>query len=353
MQLTATLQPTSEDLTLLFQQIGDEFPQVQNALPVAGAYQLLEVQIEYMASSKPMAYMKSVKCISNRDQLKPLSILTIPPNTAALLAERLRELEVLDNDSRILAAYVDGLSADVYERTRQRPRSFLSVTVRDELSDERLGELSRILDRSHEVEEARSTVQDLVLSLRTTAEEIRSAGLSEPLEAFAGNANVVPDYISSMTKRFSDSRVLLLADRRRPIGSAEASRLLQLKMSRGGGDTLRNIQSTVSSLLGVQIDAFASQRTSQVPSPAQRRRGTPDAELDVDDFLVEVNGSGIRESLRLLLDMEFEKPQILLVEEPEVHLHPALEVAVMRYLKGESRHTQVFLTTLYKLSRHR
>jgi predicted ATPase len=344
-QLTATLQPTDEDLALLFQQIGDEFPQVQNALPSSSAYQLLEVQVEYMASSKPIACINSVRCISSRDKLKPLSILTIPPTTAALLAERLRELEVLDNDSRLLDVYVDGLSVDVYERTKQRPRSVLSVTLRDELSDERLGELSRILERSHEVEEARSTVQDLVLSLRTRAEDIRSAGLSEPLDAFAGSANVVPDYVTSMMNRFSDSRVLLLADRRRPIGSAEAGRLLQLKMSRGGGDTLRNIQSIVSSLLGVQIDAFASQRPVQAPSLAPRRRGTPDAELDVDDFLVEVNGSGIRESLRLLLDMEFEKPQILLVEEPEVHLHPALEVAVMRYLKSESRHTQVFLTT--------
>ncbi|NER06645.1 MAG: AAA family ATPase, partial [Okeania sp. SIO3C4] len=30
---------------------------------------------------------------------------------------------------------------------------------------------------------------------------------------------------------------------------------------------------------------------------------------------------------------EFEQPNILLIEEPEIHLHPALEISMMRYLK--------------------
>jgi len=69
------------------------------------------------------------------------------------------------------------------------------------------------------------------------------------------------------------------------------------------------------------------------------------AEMDVDNFLVEVNGSGIREALRLVLDVEFERPDILLVEEPEIHLHPALETSIMRYLKRVSSECQVFITT--------
>jgi len=58
-----------------------------------------------------------------------------------------------------------------------------------------------------------------------------------------------------------------------------------------------------------------------------------------------VNGSGIREALRLVLDFEFDRPDILLVEEPEIHLHPALEVAMMHYLREASRDAQIFLTT--------
>jgi predicted ATP-dependent endonuclease of OLD family len=69
------------------------------------------------------------------------------------------------------------------------------------------------------------------------------------------------------------------------------------------------------------------------------------AELDADRFLIQVNGAGIREALRLILDYEFERPEILLVEEPEIHLHPALETSMMRYLKSVSTESQIFITT--------
>jgi len=108
-------------------------------------------------------------------------------------------------------------------------------------------------------------------------------------------------------------------------------------MSRGGPAVLRSLQETVSTLLGVQIDAF---RSDASPS-----RSETVAELDVDNFLVQVNGAGIREALRLILDYEFLKPEILLVEEPEIHLHPGLETSMMRYLRRISSDTQVFLTT--------
>jgi putative ATP-dependent endonuclease of the OLD family len=115
-------------------------------------------------------------------------------------------------------------------------------------------------------------------------------------------------------------------------------------MSRGGGAVLASIQQTVNSLLGVSIDAFAGP-VSDRPSVLRPRASGPSAELDVDDFLVQVNGSGVREALRLVLDVEFERPHILLVEEPEIHLHPALEIAMMRYLRSVSADTQVFVTT--------
>ena len=69
------------------------------------------------------------------------------------------------------------------------------------------------------------------------------------------------------------------------------------------------------------------------------------AELDVDNFVVEINGSGIKEALRLLLDIEFEEPSLMIVEEPEIHLHPGLETALMRHLEEVSKNRQVFITT--------
>ena len=67
--------------------------------------------------------------------------------------------------------------------------------------------------------------------------------------------------------------------------------------------------------------------------------------MDIDEFLVEANGAGIREALRIILDLELKKPNIVLVEEPEVHLHPGLEKAIHSYLIEKGIDQQIFLAT--------
>ncbi len=104
---------------------------------------------------------------------------------------------------------------------------------------------------------------------------------------------------------------------------------------------LRSIQETVQSLMGVAIDAFEAPQATGV----RLRHEEPAAEMDVDEVLVEMNGAGIREALRLVLDNELSSPDLLLVEEPEIHLHPALEMSMLRYLKTASGRSQIFVTT--------
>src|SRR5262249_3940926 len=57
------------------------------------------------------------------------------------------------------------------------------------------------------------------------------------------------------------------------------------------------------------------------------------------------NGAGVREALRLVLDLELKTPRLLLLEEPEAHLHPGLEHAVYSYLRDRSHGVQMFVTT--------
>ena len=161
------------------------------------------------------------------------------------------------------------------------------------------------------------------------------------MKTFAGQANACPGYVLHLIENIKSSTVLYLDENRKSVGETEARRLLSLKMRRGGDANLRAIQGAVSSLLGVQIDAFESTpSTRNVPATSYRA-----AEMDVDNFLVQLNGSGIREALRLILDVSFEEPAILLLEEPEVHLHPALEYSLLQYLKQQSEQRQIFLTT--------
>jgi AAA domain, putative AbiEii toxin, Type IV TA system len=131
--------------------------------------------------------------------------------------------------------------------------------------------------------------------------------------------------------------MLHLKETRAPIGRDEAEALLTLKITRGGPEQLSKVQRTVKSLLGVEVDAFQPEGTRRGP-------GRP-AEMDIDRFLVDANGAGVREALRLILDLELKRPSLVLIEEPEVHLHPGLEHAVYSYLRDKSQHVQMFVTT--------
>ncbi len=194
-----------------------------------------------------------------------------------------------------------------------------------------------LLERTIRETQTFADFRNVLLSYGATAIAGAEQGLRQSLTnkvgTFAGDATEIPKYAYSVAQRLGSLKVLYLKERRRPIGTKEAEQLLSLKVQRGGTEALHNIQETVSALLGVRIDAFNSDAPKK------------EAEMDVDDFLAEVNGSGIRESLRLVLDCEFRKPDIFLVEEPEIYLHPSLEISMMRYLKGISSSSQVFITT--------
>jgi len=146
-----------------------------------------------------------------------------------------------------------------------------------------------------------------------------------------------PEHILHLIKQIGEINVLYLTERRKPIGKREAEQLYEIKNTRQGVDSFNAIKEIVTDLLGIGIEVFKSTQ----PSTEQNI----EAEIDIDKFIVEVNGAGILEALRLILDYELNKPDILLIEEPEIHLHPALETIVMRYLQSIGKNCQIFITT--------
>lgn len=214
------------------------------------------------------------------------------------------------------------------------------ITPNLEISAEVLRAADTLFNEDASDEEVVAGLRTLANRMREEANHVANDLLRSKIDTFAGEASIIPSYIQYLLRKVAQLKVLHLRDRRKVIGREEAAQLLRLKTRRGGPEKLRYIQDTVSSLLGVQVDAFES----DLLTPAPRSNETL-AELDVNNFLVQVNGSGIREALRVILDYEFERPHILLVEEPEIHLHPALETSMMQYLKRISHECQVFLTT--------
>jgi hypothetical protein len=157
--------------------------------------------------------------------------------------------------------------------------------------------------------------------------------LEGTVAAFAGDTKTRPAYAEWLIQQFGAVPFLHIKETKEPIGQEEAETLLKLKVRRGGPEQLVIIQQSVRSLLGVDVDAFQGETSEQK------------AEMDVDDFLVAANGAGIRESLRLILDLELKNPQLVLIEEPEIHLHPGLSRVMANYLREKARDIQMFVTT--------
>lgn len=349
-QLTFDFQLTLAERDALIQDIITEAPRVKNAVEGIDPNLRLTITIIITPLPNSFAYVERMVLHKYDDQdttdgASAYVILEISDAAARELADkaklallRVQEAnyidEMADSIMRIEPEAWSRAKIEFSDRRRLRYAfTGRSVPPSSEIQDR----VSELIRKSDTAASFRETAQALSASLREEAEESRAEPLKNRIESFSGEEASIPIYALNLLERLAKMKVLYLTERREPIGKQEAEKILELKIERGGERTLSRIKETVSALLGVKIDAFRSKNSKSTSE-------TP-AELDVDDFLVQVNGAGIRESLRLILDYEFTRPDILLVEEPEIHLHPALETSMMRYLKRIGNECQIFITT--------
>lgn len=350
-EITLAFSLSREDRQALVQDIVTEAPQMKNA--VGSLEQEMKLFVALCIKPPPNRFSFVSKIALGRTSKfdydyteDEKAILTISDEAALELYEKVSSFSQQNQDAEKLSKMLNkkaysprfSLSAKLRREWGEIPvRYIIDELIPDKVSPETFQYIQEKYENSSSYDEFVELVQTLAEQMKEEAKKVQEKLLKSTIYTFTGEGNSIPDYAKNLLCKVSEIKVLHLTERRKPIGEEEAERLLSLKVKRGGEEDLRNIQETVSSLLGVRIDAFQGESSS--------RRTDKSAELDVDNFLVEVNGSGIREALRLVLDVEFGHPNILLVEEPEIHLHPALETSMMRYLKRISLNCQVFITT--------
>jgi putative ATP-dependent endonuclease of OLD family len=348
-EITLSFAMSLSERDALIQDIVAEASQMRHAVEGLDPSLRLSATLRVTARELTFAYVSRLSLIPivKPGAVSPVHervILDLSREAAGEIAARSIRTNAAKNLVHNLKNVVVNVSEDDWKRI-QRDENIIThiVTFREPLtpsirSDPETWRIIRkYVMESKTLPEFFRAIQSVAEAEAANIEKVNSEPLPSKVDTFAGHQATIPQYATNILRKIGSMKVHYLTERRKQIGKEEAERLLALKVRRGGPNVLRNIQETISALLGVKIDAF------EADDPT--RRGERNAELDVDDFLVEVNGSGIREALRLVLDVEFEHPEIVLTEEPEMHLHPALETTMMRYLKRISAECQVFITT--------
>ena len=336
---------SSSERGAVLEDLVSEAPQLKNAIENLDLSLLLFVSIQIMPPPNSFSYVRKLSLLPATQPPAPhpeRTLLSVEGPSASDLASKYRKIRDISVDLEALKKFLSGLDEDDFRQIkRDSPEGrsmgrFLLTRRISDLKPSTVELVEGLIRESTSYADLQSTGRAMAERLNEKLTATQVEPLSNSVETFSGLQATVPQYALNALRDIAKMPVLYLTEQRRPVGKEEAERLLQLKTQRGGDKTLENIKQTVHSLLGVKIDAFASSST------APQGRG---AEMDVDDFLLEVNGSGIREALRLILDVEFLRPSLLFVEEPEVHLHPALETSMMRFLKGISQNCQIFIST--------
>jgi putative ATP-dependent endonuclease of the OLD family len=268
-----------------------------------------------------------------------INLLSVPTTVAGELFALRQETSDLRDDLQLIARLEQSARLEsLLEQPERMGRYYLEAAVGPEIRPALRRQLVSLLAAAAgNLDEARNRLSALSSELREKVDALDHRETEGSISTFAGAAKAPPAYAIWLMKEYGSFSMLHLRETRDPIGREEAGALLTLKVTRGGPERLQAVQMTVRALLGVEVDAFQSEDPRQGPG-----RG---AEMDIDQFLVEANGAGVREALRLVLDLELKTPTLLLLEEPEAHLHPGLEHAVYSYLRERSQAVQMFVTT--------
>ena len=264
-------------------------------------------------------------------------------------AEHLRRNRIHNNSINTqiedLQAFKETITIETWRHLKDQLADDVESRTAVDIIVNRIGTPAHILERVVDSFISSETYQQFQMISKSNIERLQHDLQSHPLNHIKSNAittvfgdeSEVPEYVFPFIRAISKAKVLTMGEDARPITTSDARRLLELKNTRHGQATFAHIQEVVSSLIGTDINAFVDD--------VGNFDGSDSAELDVGGFIVDVNGSGVKNALRTVLDIEFQQPDIVLIEEPELHLHPGLEIDMMKYLQRICDQRQLLITS--------
>jgi putative ATP-dependent endonuclease of the OLD family len=341
--LVLTFALTEPERSTLLSDIVREAQQVRHITTAIESPLLVEVEVSITPPPDNYSYVKSVRLrgMGTNSPEDPKTLLAVSQEAARELADQQRIVSSAQQTIEEIRRISESIDSEDFNRMKSegehRYVRFVLARVRGgPLSPETIGKIDHIVQSNDSYAAFRGALTSIQQQIGAEVNDTLKRPLSTLLQTLSGEQPSVPGYAMRLMQAIAKTSVLYLTERREPVGRTEAKQFLDYKVTRGGPERLKQIQQKIEVLLGVTVDAFESDRVVG---------GERSAEIDVDQFLLEVNGSGVKEALRLILDLELKRPDILLVEEPEVHLHPALEINMMEYLREASKKCQILLTT--------
>jgi len=148
-----------------------------------------------------------------------------------------------------------------------------------------------------------TTFLNTVVPKKTDYVASRARLIPERDQLLASAANERVDFLTLQKGVDLVSRLMkkVFGERKQPIDEKDAKQLVALKTGRHDKERWKRVKAITKALLDVDLEAYGGE-------------GRP-AELEIGEFLPDATGAGIKESLRLIFDLENQKSDIALIEE--------------------------------------